>query len=90
MLFSIKNLPLIGVILATVLAGCASESNNTGKAGQGTPLPYAQARIVFDDDYVDFGRVPFDLVVERSFRFKNMGNSPLILQRVAVETKEGC
>jgi hypothetical protein len=46
------------------------------------------SKILFDEEYHDFGKVPQGPQLEYSFKFTNKGKSPLIIERV--QTSCGC
>ena len=46
--------------------------------------------ITFDEELFDFGKVPYDKKLQHVFRFRNVGSSPLVLERPTVKAIEGC
>ena len=60
---------------------------STGKAVQ----PYTGGpRLALQQQSVDYGNVQFDQTVKATFDAKNVGDKPLTIQTVDVETVEGC
>lgn len=83
-----RYIGLLLLLLAALLAGCASgpkvePSQQVGKYAGG-------ARLAFDQKAFDFGNVPFGREVKATFQLKNVGDQPLVLNKVDVETREGC
>lgn len=83
---------------ALLLAASLALLTACGAPG-GTPTPAPQPpsasqvgpRIKFEQEAVDFGRQPYDRVVEQTFRFRNEGDAPLVIQPlVVVRVVEGC
>jgi hypothetical protein len=65
-----------------------------GTEGSSAPAgtTYAQGpKLVLDEEYYDFGRVPFERWVQRVFRFRNAGNETLVVDVPDyAELLEGC
>ncbi|MBI4318342.1 MAG: DUF1573 domain-containing protein [Chloroflexi bacterium] len=54
------------------------------------PSPTGGPRIAFNDQVVDFGKVPVGNVVAYGFEFKNVGDQPLEIRSAIVRAVEGC
>ena len=59
-------------------------------AGQVAFTPIAGPRVAFDKEQRDFGKVPFNKLLEHTFRVTNVGSEPVILDRVFIRVVEGC
>jgi len=59
--------------LIKVLVSTDSVPTSVGTASVQGP------RLVFDEEYYDFGLVPFERWVQRVFRFRNAGNETLVV-----------
>jgi hypothetical protein len=49
-----------------------------------------QPRIYFYEDSADVGKVPPGASLNYTFRFKNVGNAPLVIEEVGAQALEGC
>ena len=91
-------LGIIGVAALFVVAACSSQSAAPTTSGSASPTqggasaPKASgASLVFDETAVDFGKVPFDKMVEKSFVYRNIGTKPIsIVEKPRVDTVAGC
>jgi hypothetical protein len=79
-----------GAILVAAIAllvSCAGQQAATPAAGAAGSGP----RIVVDEEFFDFGKVPLDKVVSHTFRIKNAGGAPLVLAgEPKVRAAQGC
>ncbi len=87
---------LIGLLILSVvglaLVGCASAGTNGPKVEQGKAVQSYSGgpRLAFQERSVDYGKVQFNQTVKATFDAKNVGDKPLTIQKVDVETIEGC
>lgn len=87
-------------IIFLFLLGALTDPAMAGKAGHGGPgktCPYKEvkpvdgSKILFEEDVVDFGQLPYARKVTHLFRFKNVGSAPLLLApHVTSKVIEGC
>ena len=77
---------LVAALLITLLAACGAESRTP------VPLPSTSGpKMVISQDLMDFGRVPFDKMLDAVFTVKNEGDAPLTITVPKVVTAlEGC
>ncbi len=79
-------LALVGLAVVTC-ASAAGPKVEQGKAAQ----PYAGGpRLAFQERSVDYGKVQFNQTVKATFDAKNVGDKPLTIRNVDVQTIEGC
>ncbi len=83
---------LLLAVVGLALVACAGASTSGPKVEQGRAVqPYAGGpRLAFQEQSVDYGRVQFNQTVKATFDAKNVGDKPLTIQRVDVQTIEGC
>ena len=73
-MFLILSLGML-MALAVVLAACGTQG---------------QPRIYFYEDSADVGKVPPGASLNYTFRFKNVGDAPLVIEEVGAQALEGC
>jgi len=80
----VAGVALVGLGLTWFLSG-------SGSVVTGSNSMFNGPRIALDEDYFDFGNMQFEQWARREFRFRNIGNQPLVLQgKPNVEAVEGC
>jgi hypothetical protein len=85
-------LAVVGIVAVTLLGAAVYLALNTARGGRGGVAPQAEGpRLALNETSYDFGRVPFERVVERSFTLTNVGSESLnILGTPTVQAVEGC
>ena len=89
-------LVLILVVVATLAAGCSAPESVEPEAPGEVAGPAHQpeyvggARISFAEEEVHFGEATPDQRMEQEFRFRNVGDAPLEIDKVMARTLEGC
>jgi len=80
---------LVPLLLVLLASACSPAS--TPAAAQPTVAPYkGGARMDVDKRLVDFGRAPYDRLLMARFIVKNVGDQPLVLQKVSLKLVQGC
>lgn len=77
---------LVLALMMALLSGCVVPEGPRPYEPQFTGGP----RISFHEDSVNLGEVTPDQRVEHDFRFRNVGDAPLVIDRVLARTLEGC
>lgn len=75
----------ITVVLSAVIlmAGCQGNEKKATESNAGAPQDSAQlTSVVWLDSAKDFGKIQEGQKLEVSFRFRNTGNKPLVIERV--------
>ncbi len=80
------------------LSDVASSAERPPKnAAKGGSCPHREvesvpgSKIVFEEDSVDFGEIPYNRKVTHAFRFQNVGTAPLLLSsHVTKKVIKGC
>jgi hypothetical protein len=63
----------------------------SGNSRKEVVKPIRGSRILFQEDAVDFGEIPYDRRVTHIFKFKNIGTAPLSVAKHATsKVIEGC
>ena len=82
---------LAGLASLLVLAACSGQSTAPATKSNTPAQKVAGASLVFDETEVDFGKVPFNKTVEKSFTYRNVGTKPVsIIEKPTVDIVEGC
>jgi hypothetical protein len=91
MILLVGSLAVIGV-WALSGSGSNSAAGTSSSAAQIPPLDGAArvAGVEVVQAAFDAGRVPLNTAVERVFRLRNTGNTPVTLGKASIEVLEGC
>ena len=83
----IAGVSIASLVIVAMIATLGDESSPSEALvdTSGTPV------ILIDSDYMDFGDVPFNQMVEASFEVTNSGDATLLFAEAPfVELKDGC
>ena len=84
-------LSMTGIMTLLLLAACSGQSTAPATKSNAPAQKVAGASLVFDETEVDFGKVPFNKTVEKSFTYRNVGTKPVsIIEKPTVDIVEGC
>ena len=72
------KLPWIALLTATLLAASCGQKRNA-EVAQPTATAAGHPKLVFEQDYFDFGTIKQGEVVSHTFYFKNEGDGDLII-----------
>ena len=86
---------LFVIFIGSVDIGESQKSNSDQPPGESFPDREVKqvpgSKIVFEEDFFDFGQIPYNRKVTHIFRFQNAGTSPLLLaRRASSKPIEGC
>ena len=82
-----------GLVVAFVLLSRSDGGGSNGTQAVVRPLPAGPAYaggVVVAEPMVDLGRVPLDVVVQHTFRLRNIGPERVYLGRPTMVALEGC
>ena len=77
-------------LIAMALVACAGASGPKVEQGKAVQSYSGGPRLAFQQRSVDYGKVQFGQTVKATFDAKNVGDRPLTIEKVDVETVEGC
>jgi hypothetical protein len=86
---------LVGLVILSLvgfaLVACASAASGPKiEPGKAVGSYSGGPRLALGQRSVDYGKVEFNQQVKASFDVKNVGDRPLTIRKVDVETVEGC
>ena len=79
-----KKLFILAVSMSLAMSAATAQTTATDKSAQTTKATTAGPVITFSEKSHDFGKINQGDVVEYTFKFKNTGNQPLIIEGVDV------
>ena len=80
----------MAAIVAMALAGTVLAVRATEPVAQPPSPSVAGPRVSFEQESLDFGKVPYNRTVDAVYRFRNVGDAPLKVQDLSINVVEGC
>lgn len=81
---------LMVALVGLALVACASAAAPKVEQGKAVQPYVGGPRLEFQQRSVDYGKVQFNQTVKATFDAKNVGDKPLTIRKVDVETVAGC
>lgn len=85
----LATVPLVLLGILGLFSACSSTELDEAPAGA-LPKPIEGPRMFFAREVVNLGKVAAGERVQYDFRFRNVGDSPLVVSDVTAKALEGC